>query len=95
MNQNTGQAQFLFHAAGKIASQSIRKRQKVGKTKVLFHAMFPVGTRNAENIHKKVHIFFHGQILVKAKSLGHVTDDVLYFLPAGHGGQTVYHNFAL
>ena len=84
-HQGTGQAQFLFHAARKLAggtrreTRQIRHRHQPGKAfaaHCLGHAM---------QISVQVQVLLHAQILIQAKALRHVADAVLHGLGvSGH-----------
>jgi len=74
MHQDTGQPQLLLHAAGEIAGRTINKRQQIGKSQIPFSSPTALFLGYIKNIHEESHVFVNGQVMVKAKTLGHITD---------------------
>ena len=71
-DQGAAQAQLLFHAAGELARQARGEAFQIGHGEQAAEAFFPVLAVDAVHAGVKLHVFLHGEILVKPEFLRHV-----------------------
>ncbi len=77
-HQRTGEAKFLFHAAGKLAGQSFGKWRKPRHVHELAVTFCTCRFGHALQVGVEVEVLLHGKIFVKAEALRHVTDGALH-----------------
>ncbi len=71
-HQRTGQTEFLFHAAGKLAREAFGERNQPGHVHQFRIARRAIRFRHALQVGIEVEVFLHGQVLIQAKALRHV-----------------------
>ena len=84
-HQRAGQAQFLFHAARKLAGGTCREARQIRHRHQPGKAFAAHCLRHAMQVSVQVQVLLHAQILIQAKALWHVADAILHGLGvAGH-----------
>jgi hypothetical protein len=81
VDEHAGQPQLLFHAAREVSGQPVEEGQQVGESQVFLFPALALHAMDAEDIHEEVDVLLHGQVLVEAEALGHVTDERLDLPP--------------
>ena len=71
-----GKAEFLLHPAGEFACQAVRKGPQAREIQEVIEVLLRLLGRKAAKVAIELEVFPNGEILIKAKPLGHIADEI-------------------